>query len=476
MLNEHFSEVKEVLNKYHVNDSLWNFSSKYYDAYVHKICGDYLYEGSAAYKNSRFSWIKNFFLHSLFIILGAIVSKLKSLWILKPQGDVNQKARVLACPFCWRYVWFKRLPEMIHEPIRIIYYPLFHYDYYKKNLDAYDRKLATPEFYQFAFCDIIYSFYLIIRYYNRLRHCAKELDDIFGIYKGNFSRIFLFPFLYGGFIKRFIEKNRFGSERKVWLFDYDYDYKYIIFNNMIHRLRKDDVTIQIQHGSFVTDEPGFCNPVCDYSMCCSPREKKEIERNNAFRSNIRVYGAPLQTFDDYQEIANVEKKWDILFLLTACDGLDFETMKTILQFMNNYSYKMKVRYRPTSQIEDARLMHSFVEGMMISSGTSLFDDVLMSKVIICFSEDALYMAIRNNIPTIYVRDIDVDKYYDMTDKSEFFYIVNANVFQSIDIDRMLAHYDECNYNNDAFIVNNFGYVKLGDVSNNINMHISEILG
>ena len=474
-LNEHSSEVKDILNRYHINDTFWHFSPKYYDAYIRKICGDYLYESSAAFKNSKFSWVKNFFLHSCFIILGALVSLMKSFGMSKPHGKINEDARILACPFCWRYVWFKRLPHMIKESIRIVYHPLFHYDYYKKNVEAYDRKVVIPEFYQFTFRDIFYSLFLIIRYYRRLSRCAKELDDIYGIYTGKFSRIFIFPILYGGFVRRFIEDHIKSNDGLVWLFDYDYDYKYIIFNNLIHELRKNDVTVHIQHGSFVTYNPAYCNPVCDYSLCCSHREKEVIDHFNAFDSKIEILGAPLQTFDDVPKDDKSEKQWDVLLLLAATDGIELEPMKKVLQFFHNSTYKCKVRFRPASKSTDRLKLCSYLNGMDESEGTTLYEDVSMSKIVVCFSDDALYTAIRNNNPIIYLRNIDIRKNYEMTGRSAFFYIINDSELSSVPVSELILRYRECNYDSDSFVLNNFGYFNINEISNRLNSLLSKLL-
>ena len=62
MLNDNFAIVKDVIDKYQIN-KYWNLSPKYYNAYINKICGDYLYENDIAFKNSKFIGIKSFYPH-----------------------------------------------------------------------------------------------------------------------------------------------------------------------------------------------------------------------------------------------------------------------------------------------------------------------------------------------------------------------------------------------------------------------------
>lgn len=473
MLNEGFSDVKNILDKYQIN-KFWFLSPKYYEAYIHKICGEYQYENDVAFKNSRFIGIKSFFWQSVTILLGALLSWIKSVNIITNDKIANNGIRIIACPFCWRYVWFKRLPQLIERPMRVVYHPLFHYDYYKKNVEAYDRRYVAPEFYRFGLKDIFGAFYTIIISYNKVQKCSKELSNYFRSYNGKFAKIFVTPILYGGFMKRFIIENKFDDNRRIWLFDYDYQYKYIVFNNIIHRMRKNDITVQIQHGSFISFCGSFCNPISDYSLCCSLREKNLIEQSNVFHSKPYILGAPLQTFDDVNK-KKLDIKYDILILLTISDDRYYCSMKNILLNKDIQKYKIKVRYRPTSKKRDMKALSPYTTKMEISENTTLLDDVLMSKMVICFSEDALYTAIRYNKPIIYIRDIDIEKNYDMSAKSRFFQIINSQDFSEADLDFMIKHRKECDYTNDNSVIYNFGYFQLDDIQTRLNCFIKEIL-
>ena len=472
MLNENFSIVKEVLDRYQIN-KYWNLSPKYYDAYIHKICGEYLYENDIAFKNSRFIGINNYFLQTVIILLGGVLSWIKSINIPHPAKSSNKDIRIIACPFCWRYVWFKRLPQLIEDPIRVVYHPLFHYDYYKKNVEAYDHKYVQPEFYRFALKDIFKAFLIIIRSYRRLHRCSNELDDIFKIYMGRFAKIFVTPIIYGGFIERFLKHNLFDERRIIWLFDYDYHYKYIVFNNIIHRMRNKDVTVHIQHGSFIDYSRSYCNPISDYTLCCSLREKKLIETSNEFHSKPYILGAPLQTFDDVSE-KELDIKWDILLLLTISDDNNFGSMRKVLSSLDTSNFRIRVRYRPASKIRDMKALGKFTKDMETSEGTTLLDDVLMAKMVICFSEDAIYTAIRSNKPIIYIRNKEILKNYDLSEESPYFFIKDDETFMNVDVNALLSIHAKCNYLKDKFILNNFGYYNLEDIKKQINSILSEI--
>lgn len=469
-----FDEVKNILEKYQIN-RYWNLTPKYYDAYINKICGDYLYESGIAFKNSRFSWIKNFFIHSMFIIIGAIISKGKAFVKRIPSGGSACSTNIIAMPFCGKYAFFKRLPHLINYPIRVVYSPLFHYDYYEKHINDYSSS-CTPEFYSFRIKDILKSLCLLLVNSIKLSKCSKELDNVFGVYQGKFSRIFYFPLLYGGFIKKVIYSQNSHPEKIIWIFDYDFDYKYIIYNNYIHKLRKDDETLHIQHGSFIKEVTHYCCPVSDHSLCCSIREKSIIEKFNPFNSQIHVLGAPLQTFDDEDSFQKILPVYDILFLLTDAYGkIIGESQKYVLRNTDGRKYRIKLRYRPASKDRDKEYFKGVVDDMEESIGCSLLQDVTMSKMIICFSEDALYTAIRLNKPIVYIRDEDINKYYNLTHKSRFFHIIKPKDFLSINIDDMINYYQDCDYSKDSHIIENFGYFKLSDVQLQINNILSELL-
>lgn len=471
-MNRHYDNVIDIINKYNIND-YWGLSPKYLQAYANKICGDYLYENSIAYKNSKFSWLSSFFWHSIVIIVGSLLSSLKSLLYFKTIKI--KQSRVIAMPFCWKFVWFTRLPELIDEDMRIVYHPFFHFEYFKKNLNGYNSEKVRPEFYSFKMRDIIRSLYILFSSYNKFAKCSCELDNLFGVYTGKFSRILIFPILYGGFIKRFIQKTILTNESITWIMDYDYDYKYIVFNNFVHQLRKKDITIQIQHGSFVTDSPDFCNPVCDYSLCCSLREKRVIEKNNYFNSQIRVLGAPLQSFEGYQDYIEYQDRFDIIILLTATDETwKSDPQKKILRLMDTIKYKIKIRYRPKSKHFDKAILKPYTKGMYESNETTLLEDVQSAKIVVCFSEDALYTAIRCNKPILYVRNIDIEKYYDLSVKSNFFNIIKDSDFLKIDLEKLIGSSRNCSYENDLFILNNFGYIQFKELKKQLKKVLDEI--
>lgn len=471
-MNDRFEEVITILYKYNIN-RFWKMTPKYLQAYTNRICGDYLYDNSIAYKNSKFSWVSSFFLHSILIIFGSFISVLKGR--IKFKTVPIKESKIIVLPFCWRFVWFSRLPELIEEELRIVYHPFFHFDYYKKNLDGYNTNKVAPEFYCFDIKSILKSLYLLIFSYRRLKKCSKEMDNLFGIYTGKFSRIFFFPILYGEFMKHFLERKINTCNRITWIFDYDYDYKYIVFNNIIHQLRENDITIHIQHGSFVTESPDFCNPVCDYSLCCSVREKIVIENNNYFKSQIRVLGAPLQSFEDYRQISKTKESFDLLVLLTATDEKwKIDPQIKILQLIDVVKYKVMIRYRPKSKQFDRESLGPYTTHMFESNGTSLLDDVLSAKIVICFSEDALYTAIRCNRPIVYVRNIDIDKYYLFSEKSYFFNIVKDTEYLNVDIDELIVSRNQCFYESDKFIYNNFGFIQLKEVKQQLNVILDEI--
>ena len=471
-MTENFEKVKFVLDKYKINN-YWRFSPKYYDAYIEKTCIDYLYENSEAFNNSKYAATRSFGKHTFFLLMGVLVSIFKNT-LRYNLHHANTDVKIIAMPFCGRYVWFKRLPQLLEEPIRVVYHPIFHYDFYNINKKSYVvSDNMEPEFYGFGWFDLLRSLFYLLISYRKLSKCSSELDKIFDVHTGKFSRIFIFPLIYGGFMNRFIDSIK-DKRKKIWLFDYDNDYKYIIFNDVIHKKRKTDVTIHIQHGSFWGFNPWYCNPVCDYSLCCSNREKRMIERFNCFHSKICVLGAPLQTFDDNILLSKVDSKYDIVCLLTDVYGKQGELQKKTLERLKNSDYKIRIRYRPASKKVDKEYLRTCVEGMEESNGVSLTEDVMMAKMIVCFSEDAMYTAIKQNKPIVYIRDNEIIRNFDLSSQSLFFIMSDGNNLDELNLDYMITKRHECDYSNDICIHNNFGLFKLEDIQERLNSIVSKV--
>lgn len=240
--------------------------------------------------------------------------------------------------------------------------------------------------------------------------------------------------------------------------DFCFELKYITFNDVIHKQRPQDKTIHLQHGSFFTYQPAYCNPCCDISLCCSPREKDIIDQNNKYKSRIEYLGAPLQSFIDKSNIDKVESSFDILFLMTDTYSAENKMLQTIfLKGFDFLRYKVLVRYRPASRIDDETYLSPFIGGATVSNGTTLTDDVKSAKTIVSFSEDALYIGLRYNKRIVVICSEDPKETYNFDNSTSNIIITNhLSISKSLDWDAFIEGAEECDYNTDNFALYNFG--------------------
>lgn len=468
--------VRSILDRYKINE-FWNFSECYYSAYIDKICGDYLYENDIIYKNSRFGNLSFFGLHAVIILGGAFLSMLRCLKYKNRSFTTEKEIDIIAFPFCHYYIRFKRLPQILAKPFRIVSHPQFHVDYLDKHYKYFKSKNILLEVFSFRWKDIATSLKLLVQNYRKLKRCSEELNSLFGIHDGKFPKIFFFVLLYRGFMEDFISNQIKSKNPHVWIFDYDFDYKYIVFNDIIHKMCPSDKTIHLMHGTFVSDtvDNVYLNPCCDYTLCSSEREKFIIEKYNKYDSIIKPLGAPLQSFNDDCVAGSITQSYDILLLLTSTHTEDITKLqKEILHQIPMQKYRVKSRYRPVSRIFDEPVLSGCLDGTVISENSSLLEDVLSAKIVISFSEDAIYECIRNNRPVIYCKAIDYKQYYSTQYESPYLKIANDSNFGEIELSLMIKEADKCNYRGDKFVIYNFGYFFLDDIKYRMDNILKEI--
>ena len=293
---------------------------------------------------------------------------------------------------------------------------------------------------------------------HQLRKCSKELDRYFNSNTCKLPGIVIVSVLYRQSMTRLLKRMVTSQTSKIWLMDFCFELKYITFNDVIHKQRPQDKTIHLQHGSFFTYQPAYCNPCCDISLCCSPREKDIIDQNNKYKSRIEYLGAPLQSFIDKSNADKVESSFDILFLMTDTYSAENKMLQTIfLKGFDFLRYKVLVRYRPASRIDDETYLSPFIGGATVSNGTTLTDDVKSAKTIVSFSEDALYIGLRYNKRIVVICSEDPKETYNFDNSTSNIIITNhLSISKSLDWDAFIEGAEECDYNTDNFALYNFG--------------------
>lgn len=468
--------VDKIFYKYGISNLLNFCESKYYNAYIDRIIYDYRILDKRGFTVSKFTKSRSFLLKYIYIVIGAFLSSIRLLFYRTPQKNIEER-NIIALPYSDLYIRFKRLQEIISYPIMIYYHPVFHLKnlfihrkYFKEN-----NQMVVID--AFNVSDVIYLIWRFTINYCKLKQCSNELNKYFGYDTHHIVGAYAFYLLYEKSFGRFVEKKLSNLNRKIWFLDYDLDYKYIIFNDVIKKKRINDVTVHIQHGSFFEYEGAYCNPVSDVTLCCSEREKKIISKFNLYKADIRILGAPLQTFND--NIVSVNKKneyseYDCLFLLTSTNLSErTNIMKTILENHNFKKFKTLIRFRPVSVNEDRLVLASYISGGDISENSSLQNDIKKSKVIISFSEDATFQSLREQKKTILVVSQAAYKNYVFTQLSDSVFVTNIDNYHNVNLDYLIENYTSCNYSKDKFVESNFGINSIDELKDNMNKILIE---
>ncbi len=458
--------VKQAFSEAGV-DRLLGLEGKYFDALVDVVCWSYRNTDSDIWVNSKFQRIESFSAKVAIILGGSFLSTVRYALQYRKYRVSALAERNIAVPFCGAHVRFRDVFDLLGDDTCVLYPPIFHYRLLQSHVDCFEKQGRSLFLGNFRILDILSVALTVIRHQGRLRRCHRSLDTYFDRNYGSLASIVVTSLLYRHFICGIIKRiPRNGGSRR-WFFDYDFDYKYIVFNSEIKKARKDDVTIHVQHGSFFGYNDAYCNPVSDVSLCCSPREKKIIEGANRYGSRIFAQGSSWQSIDRSVAKEGMDvAQYDFLVLLTDTASKETaEFQKCLLGDLSRLDAKTLVRYRPQSAVADKKVLEVYTAGMAISAGTSLKRDILNARVVVCFSEDAVFECFRNDKKVLFmVKEI---KCYD-------FSVARSNniSIQSIaTYDPSILHHflnnAPCDYAHDEFVRYNFGDFTFAKVKENI---------
>lgn len=466
IIKEDIEFVKQTFEKYGIRDLL-GLKGKYYDDFVDLVCWSYRNTDSEVWVNSKFQRVSNYYIKILIVLGGAFVSSIKFLLKYGKFKTRLIKSTIIAVPFCGAHVRYKYIHDLVDD-VTLCYPPIFHYQYLDTHINCFKKQGHNIHIDRFDFSDILNVCFVIFRNERRLKRCHYDIDNYFEKDYGYFISVLITSLLYKKYIIRFQNKIAADTISIKWLFDYDFDYKYIIFNNEIKKQRPSDVTFHVQHGAFFGYEDAYCNPVSDINLCCSPREKVIIENYNKYHSRIFPLGSSLQSIDKSED-NNILASFDVLVLLTdtvIAETTDFQIK--LLKDLSKRSIDVLVRYRPQSAQIDKKVLSGYTHGMKISAGTTLKNDILSAKMVVCFSEDAVYECIRNHKRVVYM--VCDTSFYNFTNaESSQMHIFSPESFDNSVFNRNFE-YDIIDYSTDEFVRYNFGdfeFEKLKMKLNNI---------
>ena len=470
IIKEDIEFVKQTFEKYGIRDLL-GLKGKYYDDFVDLVCWSYRNTDSEVWVNSKFQRVSNYYIKILIVLGGAFVSSIKFLVKYGKFKTRLIKSTIIAVPFCGAHVRYKYIHDLVDD-VTLCYPPIFHYQYLDTHINCFKKQGHNIHIDRFDFSDILNVCFVILRNERRLKRCHYDIDNYFEKDYGYFISVLITSLLYKKYIIRFQNKIAADTISIKWLFDYDFDYKYIIFNNEIKKQRPSDVTFHVQHGAFFGYEDAYCNPVSDINLCCSPREKVIIENYNKYHSRIFPLGSSLQSIDKSED-NQVMISFDVLVLLTdtvLAETADFQ--KKLLKDLSRRNIRVLIRYRPQSAHLDKKVLNKYTARMKISSGTTLKHDILSAKMVVCFSEDAIYECFRNKKRVVYV--VKNTSFYNFDNaKNSNMCITSPESFDDFIFDECSKDY-VVDYSKDEFVLYNFGDFEYDRIKSNLNRIIDQI--
>lgn len=452
------NELKQILQE-HKLCGILGVKDKYYNKLVECIWNDIKYHNSALYKNSRFSVISSPFVKLVIMVLASLLSMMRWVKIRKQLSkDAIDGHKTVIVPFAYTVIRFKPFLE-IGKDAGLYYPPLYHYDYISKHIDFYKQNNVRIELGCFGIDDIIHTFTDIITNYRGIVKTSKYLDNKYDQNSNKFVNIIFMICIYRhNFERRF--KNVITPANRVWVMDYDLDYKYILLNSIIKMHSPGDVTIHQQHGMFWNDL-GFeyMNTLSDYDFCCCQREYDMIMNgNNEYNSKVEIMGTPMQCLNKSVSLSDVSIKYDVLVLLTAAFEEKWTTIqKTVLPLLSRSDIKVLARFRPASKINDAIVLKDVLEGIDLSDGTTLAEDIASCKMVVSFSGDAIYECFRANKRTILVLPEDYYKSFFHTQlRSDDFKVLLAEEFNMDVVKNYIANKVPVDFKQDEYVLFNLG--------------------
>lgn len=462
--------IKEILESCQIHEIL-GIKGDYWNRFIDRLNWVY-HTTDDVWKNSKYIDIRSFLLKILIILLGSVLSIIRFGKYRRQLVGADFSKKVIAMPFCGLHVRFEVLFDLVDD-LTMLYPPIFHYEYIEKHINSFRKKNRKISLAVFNIKDVLSVLCICIRHYFRLKKCNHTLNVYYNSNTSQFANAFVISLLYQFYIKRIVSSIN-NSSPKIWLFDYDFDFKYIVFNSEIKKYRPNDTTIHVQHGAFYTYVDYYCNPVSDISLCCSRREQAIIEEYNKFGKKIMPLGASLQSFSEKPSaFVKNSPSYDILLLLTdTFHESHLELQKQILSKLKRSNFKSLVRYRPATKLSDKTALGAYTTGMVESVETTLASDISNAKVVVSFSEDAIFECFRQQKKIVFcVEDKSIYDY--SVGKSSNVYIETKESFNVDIIEKCLA-LPNIDYSDDAFVTYNFGEFTFERIKSNLNCILNDI--
>lgn len=348
---------------------------------------------------------KSLLILSIFFSFGILFQKF-FIYFFELVKGINKKEHIEFNFFTTYHTIIRSLQLNIitNKKFRIIYLPSFNFKEILRHFRAHlNNKTSNLVFSAFSIKTIgfIWIFYL------RFKILQKTFNtDGMNRQESNYFIKLLFQYkIYKHHFQKI--KDLYG-DTKNWIFDYDKS----IFMPIIHCCKNNNITTtHLQHGIFIKPNQFYIPLLCENVLCCSQREKEYYLSNKIDNNNVFVLGAPLQSIRNINcKPLNISsKRYDILILLTNTnDSFYYESQKKLIIYLEeNYKHlNLLFRFRPASRITDYPRLIRYIKSFDISTNASIDSDILISKKIISYSIDSIFVAKIFKTPFIILHNPD----------------------------------------------------------------------
>ena len=164
-------------------------------------------------------------------------------------------------------------------------------------------------------------------------------------------------------------------------------------------------TVQVQHGTYFSDNIEYIPPLCKYMLCCSKREMKIQIQSGFCKNNLFTYGIPFRTLNNIENRKVITPSEVDCLILGSGGPLWYQErlIEIVNSVKSSYFEKLKVKIRPHPDIKESQKKNweGLIKNKIISSNKSLIEDIDSAKIIISFSMDALTPCLKRKKKTIF---------------------------------------------------------------------------
>lgn len=437
-----------------------------YGKFLDKFYEDVIYlnvyeRKTGGIKRSGYYKFSSFLLKSVLYFIVTNISVLR-VYIyrrkIKNKEDNLNRVVYVAAPF--KIVKARHLRELIPET-SIYYYPISDMRFLGAHIKAFNDLNQGLIIDRFKFRFVLKTFWVYMSNYQKLLRYSKAIDSIFETNRNDVI-VLLLKAIYASYHYRSYVQ-QLASQQHIWLLEYQSGIEMLALQNSIKEYSPLDLTVHMQHGTMLDPKViAYNDPVTDYDIVCGEREARILSGMNKYQSKLLSLGCPIQSMGYINFALSGKTKFDILVLLSDADKPSTIRCQSILlnKLSERNDLKVLLRFRPASQIDDEKVLHSYIKGMTVSRGTSLDEDIAASNIVLTFSADALYHCFRQgkkSVLIVHERYIE-EEFTKCNMSSKNFKVSYYETFDLQDINSMIKNREIVDYREDRYVKFNFGNI------------------